>query len=83
MVTIRVRNYGDKLYGIMVTAYFGFGLMVTPVFDVTIIPWSKGVVTIIPYSKTAVTTILYKFLASKLSPYIQRIMVTSIYKLSP
>ena len=43
MVTIRVWNYGDKLYGIVVTANLGFGLVVTAVFDVTIIPWPKTV----------------------------------------
>ena len=68
MVTIRVCNYGDKLYGIVVTAYLGFGLVVTAVFDVTIIPWSKTGVTIIPYPKIAVTTVLLTLFARKLSP---------------
>ena len=38
MVTIRVWNYGDKLYEIVVTANLKFGLVVTAVFDVTMIP---------------------------------------------
>ena len=68
MVTIRVWNYGDKLYGIVVTANLGFGLVVTAVFDVTMIPWPKTGVTIFPCPNIAVTTILLTQLASKLSP---------------
>ena len=68
MVTIRVWNYGDKLYEIVVTANLKFGLVVTAVFDVTMIPWPKTGVTIFPCPNIAVTTILLTQLASKLSP---------------
>ena len=68
MVTIRVWNYGDKLYGIVVTANLGFGLVVTAIFDVTMIPWPKTGVTIVPCPNIAVTTILLTQLVSKLSP---------------
>ena len=68
MVTIRVWNYGDELYGIGVKANLGFGLLVTAVFDVTMIPWPKTGVTIVPCPNIAVTTILLTQLVSKLSP---------------